>query len=106
MAAAAARNGAAMDDVRIDRTRAHALVASGARLIDVRTPEEFAGGAAPGAVNLPVQVSGNVIGDHCRADETVVLYCRSGARSDSAARLLRQMGYANSFNAGGLGDIL
>jgi rhodanese-related sulfurtransferase len=95
-----------MDDIRIDRTRAHALVDAGARLIDVRTPQEFDGGAAPGALNLPVQVIGTVISDHCQPDETLVLYCRSGARSDIAARMLRQMGYAKAYNAGGLGDYL
>ena len=43
-----------MTDIFIDREKAHALVAAGAKLIDVRTPEEFEEGAAPGAVNVPV----------------------------------------------------
>lgn len=93
-----------MDDVRIDRARAHALVAEGARLIDVRTPDEFAGGAVPGAVNVPVQVIGEQIERYARPDETLVLYCKSGARSDLAARILRSMGYPRAYNLGGIGD--
>ena len=34
---------------------ARKLVAAGARLLDVRSPEEYAGGHLPGAVNIPVQ---------------------------------------------------
>lgn len=93
-----------MEDIRIPRKTAHDLVAQGARLIDVRSPEEFAGGALPGALNLPVQVIAQQIQAHVKPDETVVLYCKSGARSDVAARLLRQAGYAKSYNLGGIGE--
>jgi len=34
-----------------------------------------------------------------------VLYCASGGRSSMAARLLKQAGYAEVVNAGGLGDM-
>jgi rhodanese-related sulfurtransferase len=30
-------------------------VTAGARLLDVRSPEEYAGGHLPGAINIPVQ---------------------------------------------------
>ncbi len=93
-----------MDNVRIDRAAAHKYVADGAKLLDVRTPEEFAGGALPGAVNVPVQVIAQTIVDYAKDSETIVLYCRSGARSDVAARILRGLGYANSFNMGGIGE--
>lgn len=91
-----------MDEIRIDRATAHRLVEEGARLIDVRTPEEHAGGALAGAVNVPVQVIGQQIGEHAQKEETIVLYCKSGARSDMAARLLRSLGYVNAFNMGGI----
>ena len=35
----------------------------------------------------------------------MVLYCASGARSGMAARVLKQAGYADVVNAGGLGDM-
>ena len=38
-------------------------------------------------------------------DRPVVLYCASGVRSGSAAKLLRHAGYADVTNAGGLGDM-
>jgi phage shock protein E len=93
-----------MDDIRIPRKTAHDLVTNGARLIDVRSPEEFASGALPGAINVPVQAVAQQIQAHAQPGDTIVLYCKSGARSDVAARLLRQAGYAKSYNLGGIGE--
>lgn len=91
-----------MDDIRIDQATAHKLVADGAKLIDVRTPEEHAGGALDGAILVPLQVVGQEIGAHAKPEDTLVLYCRSGGRSDMAARILRSMGYTKSYNMGGI----
>ncbi len=91
-----------MDDIRIDQQTAHRLVAEGAKLIDVRTHDENAGGALPGAINVPVQVIGEEIDKYAKPDETIVLYCRSGGRSDMAARILRSMGYSKAYNMGGI----
>jgi phage shock protein E len=93
-----------MDDIRIPRLKAHDLVTHGACLIDVRSPEEFATGALPGAINVPVQVIAQQIQAHAQPGDTLVLYCKSGARSDVAARLLRQAGYAKAYNLGGIGE--
>ena len=70
----------------------HALVAAGATLLDVRTPEEFSERHLEGAVNIPVdQVEARM--SEIPRDRPVVVYCRSGARSMSAARILRRGGY-------------
>jgi phage shock protein E len=70
----------------------HALVAAGATLLDVRTPEEFSERHLEGAVNIPVdQVEARLA--EIPRDRPVVVYCRSGARSMSAARILRRGGY-------------
>lgn len=61
-------------------------------LVDVRTPEEFAQGHARGAINIPVQELGARLGELSRV-KRVVVYCRSGARSATAARLLRMAGF-------------
>jgi len=90
--------------IRIDAATAHKLVAEGAKIIDVRTPEEFAAGAKPGAVNIPVQVIGQQIADAASPTDTIVLYCKMGGRADVAANILRSMGYSKSFNVGGLYD--
>ncbi|MGC4069449.1 MAG: rhodanese-like domain-containing protein [Polyangiaceae bacterium] len=69
------------------------LVAKGALLLDVRTREEFASGHVPGAKNIPVQELGARLGELKETKQPVVVYCRSGGRSASAASVLRQAGY-------------
>jgi phage shock protein E len=77
---------------------------SGAIIVDVRTREEFRDGAYPGAKNIPLSDLGRRLGEIPK-DKPVVLYCASGARSSSAARAMKQAGYADVINAGGLGDM-
>lgn len=71
---------------------------SGAVLLDVRTPEEYAAGHLPGSVNFPLERLQNYDGDG-----PVFAYCRSGARSARACALLAQMGYV-AVNLGGIMD--
>jgi phage shock protein E len=70
---------------------ARAMVAAGATLLDVRTPGEFAEGHVAGAVNIPVQELGARI--HEVPVGRVVVYCRSGGRSATAATMLKSRGY-------------
>jgi len=79
-------------------------IKAGAQVVDVRSSEEFRDGFYPGAVNIPVQDIARRLGE-LKKDKTVVLYCASGARSGMAARMLKQAGYADVINAGGLGDM-
>jgi len=81
---------------------ARRLVGSGARLVDVRTPEEFAERHLPGAVNLPVQDLAHRMGELGSKDQPVVLYCRSGRRSARAARVLRDAGFAAVHDLGAM----
>jgi len=61
-------------------------------LLDVRTPEEFAAGHIPGAVNIPYdQVTGHL--SEIPKDDEVVLYCHSGRRAGLAAEALAANGY-------------
>ena len=80
-----------------------AALAAGARVIDVRSPAEFGSGHYTGAINIPH----DKIGDRLKAvgstDETIILYCASGARSSMAAATLKAKGYAKVINAGRLG---
>ena len=71
---------------------ARAWVADGALLLDVRTPQEFVAGHLPGAVNLPVQELPFRLKD-VPAGQKVVVYCRSGARSAVAKKLLQTDGH-------------
>ena len=77
----------------ISNTDARQLVAQGARLVDVRTPEEFEAGHISGAVNIPVRELDRRLAELEPKQRPVVVYCRSGARSSAAARVLKQSGY-------------
>ncbi len=77
---------------------------AGATIIDVRTPEEFRDGAYPGAINIPVSDLSRRLAELPK-NKPVVLYCASGARSASAARAMKQAGFVDVVNAGGLGDM-
>jgi rhodanese-related sulfurtransferase len=79
---------------------ARKLVAAGARLLDVRTPGEFAGGHLPGAVNIPVQDLERRLADVGPTHGEVIVYCRSGHRSSRATDLLRQHGFTKVHNLG------
>jgi NADPH-dependent 2,4-dienoyl-CoA reductase/sulfur reductase-like enzyme/rhodanese-related sulfurtransferase len=65
-------------------------IAAGAHLIDVRTAIEHAGGAIPGAVNIPVDELRNHL-DELPAGELIV-YCQVGMRGHTAAALLSGLG--------------
>ena len=67
------------------------LQRDGWTVVDVRDPEEFAAGAIPGAVNLPLD---ELRDRHAElpADRTVV-HCQVGQRGFAAARLLGQLGH-------------
>jgi len=73
---------------------------SGALIVDVRTPEEYAFGHVPGAVNLPVEEVARWA-DTLPKDRPVYLYCRSGNRSRQAAEYLKRKGYTNLYNLEG-----
>ncbi|HOX32078.1 MAG TPA: rhodanese-like domain-containing protein [Spirochaetales bacterium] len=80
-------------------------IKAGALVVDVRTPDEFADGAYPGAVNIPLNALPSRMAELGPKERCVVLYCASGARSAQAARLLKQAGYGDVINAGGLEDM-
>lgn len=65
-------------------------------VLDVRTPEEYAKGHVPHALNIPhdqLQSRIQEIGD-ARGKE-IVVYCRSGRRAASALEVLQKHGYSN-----------
>ncbi len=76
-------------------------IRAGAVIVDVRTPTEFSGGAYPAAINIPLHALGGRLGEIPKG-RPVVVYCASGIRSATAARVLRQAGYDDVVNAGGL----
>ena len=76
-------------------------VTPGARLLDVRTPQEYREGHIPHSENLPLQdirEAGKLAG----ADTPLFVYCHSGARSRQAVAVLEEMGYHVVKNIGGI----
>ncbi len=76
---------------KVSGTEAKELVQAGALIVDVRTPQEFAEGHIEGAVNVPVDVLESRLGE-LGTSEQVVVYCRSGARSARAAKIVAESG--------------
>ncbi|MCH5677380.1 rhodanese-like domain-containing protein [Streptomyces gilvus] len=72
-------------------------------VIDVRTPGEYASGHLPGVLNIPLGHVRRLLPEIRRAAERggVLVVCASGARSETACRLLGAHGVAAATLAGG-----
>jgi rhodanese-related sulfurtransferase len=81
---------------------ARELVACGAVLLDVRSPEEFRGGHVPGALNVPLHELAARLDAVGPRERAVVVYCRSGRRSAEAAQLLRRCGFRQVHDMGSM----
>jgi len=79
-------------------------VKAGAKLVDVRTPQEFAAGHIEGAINIPVQELDARLAEFGPKDGVVVVYCRSGARSATAKSRLEAAGYKTVHNLGAMSN--
>ena len=80
-------------------------IKDGAQLLDVRTAEEFDSGHFAGAINLDVEdiIAGKL--PDAAKDAQLYVYCRSGNRSAQAVSLLKQAGFTNITDLGGLTDV-
>lgn len=71
-------------------------------LLDVRSEEEYALGHIPSSKNLPLQAIDKAGKFVSNKDVPVFVYCRSGNRSSMAQEMLKNMGYKNVKNIGGI----
>ena len=69
------------------------------QLIDVRTPEEFAAGHVPGAVNIDVK-NPNFEEEIQKLDtkKNYFIYCKSGVRAKLATEKMQEKGLKNAKN--------
>lgn len=69
-------------------------------IIDVREPNEYAGGHVVGAINMPLKSLLNSTKELTGAskDTPLIVYCRSGNRSSTAVHFLQKSGYKNVTN--------
>lgn len=70
-------------------------------LLDVREPDEWTAGRAPGALHLPL---GTLAAEHLRLprDQPIICVCRGGGRSARATEALRNAGYDATNLTGGM----
>ncbi|MCK8058450.1 MULTISPECIES: FAD-dependent oxidoreductase [unclassified Fusibacter] len=80
--------------------------ATGPMIVDVRGPDEYAYGAYPGAINIPLDVVEENLELFGSKDRHIIVYCASGARSAYAQRILQHHGYENIENGGGIGRMM
>lgn len=72
-------------------------------LLDVRTEEEFDEGHIPGAINLPNEaIAAEAPPELPDRDQLILVYCRSGRRSQEAAEKLAALGYTQVLDFGGI----
>jgi phage shock protein E len=71
-------------------------------VIDVRTPEEYAGGHLGGAVNIDLN-SGDFREriNELPKDAAYLVYCRSGSRSAAASAVMAELGFKEIYNMTG-----
>ena len=77
------------------------LLAEGAALIDVREPEEWKIGRAPEALHIPLGELGARLNE-VPTDRKLIMVCRSGVRSGTAASALVERGLPALNLAGGM----
>lgn len=74
-------------------------------ILDVRERGEYSQGHIKESKNIPLGSLGYAEDSLPKDKETpVITYCLSGARAQSACRVLNDLGYTNIYCLGGLGD--
>jgi phage shock protein E len=76
-------------------------IREGGQLIDVRSQVEFNQGALDGAINIPI-TSVQSLKDNIKKSKPILLYCRTGARSEMVKNYLEQLGFDQVHNIGGI----
>lgn len=82
--------------------QARDLLDSGAVMLDVRDNNEWNAGRVPGAVHVPLNQVGAQAARRLPKGRIVIVACRSGSRSRSATRMLREKGIEAYTLSGGL----
>lgn len=74
-------------------------------ILDVRTAEEFGAGHIQGAINISDTDITATVGELIPVKtETILVYCRSGNRSEKASKELIELGYSDVYDFGGIID--
>lgn len=84
----------------LEEVQAVSLLNKGARLVDVRSQNEFAKDSIDGAVNLPLEDLDTLVNEFKQGD--CLLFCNSGTRSHIACERLKSKGIGSAYNIGNL----
>ena len=76
-----------------------------ATFLDVRTTPEYNEGHIRNAINIPLHQVQDRISEIKTMPTPIIIYCRSGNRSELAFTLLKQKGIHNVINGGGIEDL-
>ena len=98
---------AAAEYRKISPAQAHGIMAglNSYTLLDVRTIEEYRESRIEGAVLIPdFELQARAEKELPDKNTVILLYCRSGRRSENVARLLLRLGYTNVYDFGGIID--
>jgi rhodanese-related sulfurtransferase len=76
----------------ISRAEAREMIDAGAQLVDVRADHEWEAGHLPGATHIALPELAARIGEIDK-DKPVIIYCRTGNRSEMATVALAEAGY-------------
>ena len=96
--------------MEINKTDAVTKMEDGAILIDVRSSQEYNEKHIDGAININVEDilnrDGALIYDNSEIgfNKTIIVYCRSGSRSNTAANRLLELGYTNVYDLGSINN--
>ena len=75
-------------------------------LLDVRSQMEFDSEHIPGAINIPLDAIETNMSVITNLPKPIVVYCLSGGRSGVATSILQQNGIQESYNGGGIYNLL
>lgn len=76
-----------------------------ARLIDVRTEEEYKESHLDNAINISIDDIENIQDiSSIKSDSPIIVYCASGNRSARAVKELKNLGYTNVYDLGGISN--
>ncbi len=74
-------------------------------ILDVRTPDEYAGGHLDTAINIDVMAEDfEQAIEALPKGEAIQVYCQAGVRAGRAAKILESVGFGPVENLGGLDD--
>lgn len=88
----------------IDYEELYKLIKSHAnvKLVDVRSPQEFAENRITTAINIPLyNLKRDVVRYLPNKNDTIILYCQSGSRSKKGCVILEGLGYTDLYNLKG-----